>query len=222
VNKPLFLVAAVIAVLASSSPALAEESAPAPAPGAPQQPTAPVVAVPTFENKTCPIMAKPSSKALFTDTAEHGRVYVCCMPCVPRILKDQDRAYAAAYPNPKKVENTVDPLTGEALGPDAATVSLQGYEIRVAPKNVKSAQANAQIVLTKALRPKVVDIRNLTSPVSGKPVAANVFVLVDDDMIRLAAPAEVDVVKRDPEKARKAAKEIAARQPGAKPSTPGR
>jgi hypothetical protein len=200
-----------LAFLGAIPSARAEEPAPRPAP-APSAPARPAVSVPTFENKTCPIMAKPSSKALFTDTAEHGRIYVCCMPCIPKIQRDQERAYAAAYPAPKKVANAVDPLTGKALGEDALTVSLQGYEIRVAPANIQRAKANAQIVLTKALRPRVVDIGNLTSPISGKPAAANVFALVDDDMIRLASAAEVEDVKRDPEKARKAAKDIAARQ----------
>jgi hypothetical protein len=227
--KPIALSLATVALVGWLSCARADEPAatpPAPAPAGRPQPAAPVVSVPTFENKTCPIMAKPSSKALFTDTAEHGRIYVCCVPCVPRIQQDQERAYAAAYPTVRKVENAVDPLTGEAFGDDAATVSLQGYEIRVAPRNVKRAQANAQVVLVKALRPKVVDVGNGTSPVSGKPVVDNAFALVDDDLIRLASPAEVEDVKRDPEKARRVAKEIAAKEAAAKaapaPTVPSR
>jgi hypothetical protein len=218
-HVPVVLV--LVALFAPAVPARAGDPAPKPAPkAAPSPRPAPVVSVPTFENKTCPIMAKPSSKALFTDTAEHGRIYVCCTPCVPKIKADQERAYAAAYPAVKKVGNTVDPLTGETLGADAATVSLQGYEVRVAPQGVQRAQANAQIVLTKVLRPKVVDVGNRTSPISGKPVADNTFVLVDDELLRLASAAEIEEVERDPEKARKAAKEIAARQTAAGPVAP--
>lgn len=200
-----------LAMLVSVPVAFAEDPPPAPKPPAPERPAA-VVTVPTFENATCPIMGKPSSKALFTDTADHGRIYVCCMPCVPKIKRDQERAYAAAYPTVRQVGNTTDPLTGAALGEDAVTLSLQGHEIRVAPGSVKEAKENAQIVLTLALRSNVVDIGNRTSPISGKAVAANVFVLIDNDLVRLAAASEVDDVKRDPEAARKKAKEIAAKQ----------
>jgi hypothetical protein len=218
----LALTALLVAPIARADEPAPKAPAASEAPAAPAQPPAPVVSVPTYENRTCPIMAKASSTALFTDTTEHGRIYVCCLPCVPKIQRDQERAYTAAYPNPKKLENTVDPWTGETLGTDAVTVSLQGYVVRVAPANVKRAQANAQIVLVKALRPKTVDIGNLTSPISNKPVVDNVFVLVDDDLIRLAAPAEVEQVKLDPEKARKTAKETAARQtqPGSGTTSP--
>lgn len=195
-----------LALLGAASIAAAEDTPPAP-----KQP-APVVSVPTYENATCPIMGKPSSKALFTDTADHGRIYVCCMPCVPKIKRDQERAYAAAYPTVRRVGNTTDPVTGKALGEDAVTVSLQGYEIRVAPASAERAKANAQIVLTLVLRSNVVDVGNLRSPISNQPVADNVFVLIDHDLVRLAAASEIEDVKRDPEKARKAAKEIAARQ----------
>src|SRR5262249_51199268 len=67
---------------------------------------APTVTVPTFENATCPIMGRPSSKALFADTA-HGRIYVCCPPCIGKIGLDPERAYRAAFPTTKKAGNTV-------------------------------------------------------------------------------------------------------------------
>jgi hypothetical protein len=205
--------------------ALADEPAPTPAPPAAPAPapkSTPVVSVPTFENATCPIMGRPSSRILFTDTAK-GRIYVCCPPCVAKIKADPDRAYSTAYPTTRKVGNTVCPVTGQKIGDDAAVVLLQGYEISVANKDaVGKAQANAQIVLTKVLKPDVVDIGNLTSPISGKPVADNVFVLIDRDLVRLAAASEIEDVRRDPDKARKAAKDIAAKQAAekAKEGTP--
>src|SRR5204863_8542795 len=110
-------------------------------------------------------------KVLFTDT-EKGRIYVCCRPCVAKIKADPERAYAAAYPVVKKAGNTVDPLTGEAIGDKAVTITLQGYEIALAgPEDVKPARASAQIVLVKALDPKVVDVGNGTDPGTGAPVA---------------------------------------------------
>jgi hypothetical protein len=209
----LVLAAAAVPARAEDAPKPPAAPAPAPAPAA----KAPVVSTPHFENKNCPIMAKPSSTVMFVETPENGRIYVCCLPCVPKIKQDFPRAYAAAYPTVKKLENTVDPWSGETLGKDAVTISLQGHEIRVAPGNVAKARANAQIVLVKATRPKVVDLKNATSPVSGKPVVDDAYVLVDDDLIRLAAASEVAEVRKDPEKARAKAKEIAkaAATPGA-------
>jgi hypothetical protein len=157
-------------------------------------------------------MGKPSSKALFTDT-DFGRIYVCCMPCVPKIRLDPARAVAAAYPVTKKAGNTVDPVTGEKIGENPFVLRLQGYEIALArAENAKRARANAQIVLTKALNPKVIDVGNGTDPITNAPVVDNLFVLVDDHLIHLSAPASVDQVRRDPEKARKDAQAIAARE----------
>src|SRR5207237_6633349 len=126
---------------------------PAPAPAAPTAPAPlPVVTVPTFENSTCPIMGRPASKALFTDT-EFGRVYVCCPPCIKKIQVDAERACKAAYPVVKKAGNTVDPVTGAVIGDKPVLIRLQGYEIALASEDsVKRARANAQITLTKATR----------------------------------------------------------------------
>ena len=199
--------------LASVTSAFADEPRPPAAP-APAQPAAarPVVTVPTFENKTCPIMGKPSSKALFTDT-DFGRIYVCCMPCVPKIKLDAERAAKAAYPLTKKAGNTTDPVTGAPVGERPFLLLLQGYEIALASEqNAAKARANAQIVLTKALDAKVVDIGNGTDPITGQAVADNLFVLVDKDLIHLSAATSVEQVRADPEAARKKAKEIAARE----------
>lgn len=197
-----------------------KEPAPAPAEPAPK-PKAPAVTVPTFENGTCPIMGKPSSRALFTET-EKGRIYVCCPPCIAKIKADPERAYQAAYPVPKMAGNTVCPVTGETLGPNAVTVVLQGYEVGlVGPTCVPKARANAQVVLVKVLVPRVVDVGNLTCPVTGEAVADNAFCLVGDDLVRLSSPKCVADVKKDPVKALEAAKAIAARQAAAKKPAPG-
>jgi hypothetical protein len=137
---PSFLLLALATALPLAAPAQADPPAQPPAAPAPQQPAAPApapapaptltVTVPTYINTTCPIMAKPASKAMFAETAR-GRIYVCCLPCIPRILKDPDKALEAAYPTIKKAGNTKCPVTDQALGADAVTVVLQGYEIGV-------------------------------------------------------------------------------------------
>lgn len=205
-----------LSVAGEPPPTAKPPAAPAPVPVAPAATPAPVVTVPTFENATCPIMGKPSSKALFTDT-DFGRVYVCCPPCVRKIQADAERAYTTAYPVLRKAGNTVDPVTGAKVGDKPVLITLQGYEIALASEDsVKPARLNAQITLTKATRPDIVDIDNHTDPITGQPVANNAFVLIDKDLVRLSAPSVVDSVRLDPEKARKAAKEIAAREADAR------
>jgi hypothetical protein len=216
---------ALLSLVAYAAPVRADDPAPSPLPApppvAPSKPAAPVVTVPTFENKTCPIMGKPSSRALFTDT-DLGRVYVCCMPCVPKIKQDPAKAVAAAYPVKRPAGNTVDPVTGEKIGEKPFLVTLQGYEVALAGEaNAKQARADAQIVLTKALNPRVVDVGNGTDPITGKPVVDNLFVLVDDDLIRLSAVTSVDAVRADPEKARRTAKETAAKEAEARAKAAG-
>ena len=78
-------------------PAFAQEKPSAP-PSAPKQPA---VSVPIFPNPSCPIMGKPISTKLFTDT-EMGRIYVCCKSCFKDVLADVPIAYRTAYPTDKK------------------------------------------------------------------------------------------------------------------------
>lgn len=201
-----------LAVAGDPPPTAKPPATPAPAPTAPVATAAPVVTVPTFENATCPIMGKPSSKALFTDT-DFGRIYVCCPPCVKKIQADAERAYKAAYPVLKAAGNTLDPVTGAKIGDKPVLITLQGYEIALASEDsVKLARANAQIALVKATRPDVVDLDNHTDPITGQPVTNNAFVLIDKDLVHLSAPSVVDSVRSNPEAARKAAKAIAAKE----------
>jgi hypothetical protein len=158
-------------------------------------------------------MGKPASKAMWAET-DKGRIYVCCPPCIAKIKADPDRAHAAAFPVVKKAGNAVCPVTGEKVEADAPKVVLQGYEVGLCcPACVQEAKANAQVTLVKALNPKVKDVGNETCPVTGKPVVANAFCLVGDDLVRLSSPAAVEEVKKDPAKALEAAKKSAAAQP---------
>ena len=63
-------------------------------------------------------------------------------------------------------------------------------------ESLDKAAVNYQIVLTKALRPGVVDVGNHTDPVTGKPVADNAFVLIDNDLVHLSSPKVVEDVRK--------------------------
>jgi hypothetical protein len=190
---------------------------PAQPPAAPAQPAL-TVTVPTYINTTCPIMAKPASKAMFAETSK-GRIFVCCPPCIAKILKDPDRAYAAAYPTTKKTGNTKCPVTDKPLEADAVTVVLQGYEIGVCKTCAEQATKNHQITLAKALDPKIVEIRNATCPVTNQAVATNAFCVIGNELVHLSSPKVVEDVKKDPAKFLKAAKDIVARQDAARPTS---
>jgi len=173
---------------------------------------APAVTVPSFANATCPIMGKPASLKLFVDT-EMGRMYVCCPPCMAKIKKDVATAYKVAYPTTKKAGNTVCPVTGKPLDDKAVTILLQGYEIGLSSADViAAARADSQITLVKATNPKVVNVGDRTCPINGQPVVANAFALVGNDLIRLSSPGAVEEVRKDPAKALKTAKDLAAAQ----------
>ncbi|MBL8756208.1 MAG: hypothetical protein JNK15_23135 [Planctomycetes bacterium] len=197
----LFLIAAVLP---------AQEPAP-PAPNA--VPQAPVVEVPTFPNPTCPIMGKKVSMPLFVDT-ELGRFYVCCKPCYKKIRADVPAAHKTAFPVVTDANNKSCPVSGEAIGDLAVAVTLQGSRFKVCCEGcVAAAREHSQVTLTKVTRTGITDIGNRTCPVSGKPTAANAFVLVDNAIVHLAEPALADAVAKDPTALLAKAKAIAAAQP---------
>jgi hypothetical protein len=214
-NRCIALLWTLALLLTAGAPLRAEPPAGAP-PAQPAAPAKPVlsVTVPTYINTMCPIMAKPASKAMWAETGK-GRVYVCCAPCIAKILKDPERAYAAAYPVTKKAGNTVCPITDQPLGADAVTVTLQGYEIGVCATCAAQARTNHQITLAKALDPKIVEIRNETCPITHQPVATNAFCVIGTELVHLSAPKVVEDVKKDPAKALQAAKDIVAKQQAA-------
>jgi hypothetical protein len=180
------------------------------------------VSVPTFPNATCPIMGKPSSTVLHTDT-EFGRIYVCCKPCIKKIARDPKPAYDTAYPTTKKAGNTVCPIMGEKIEDAEHKVVLQGFEIALCCDPCSAdARANPQVTLVKALDPKVKDLENRVCPITEDEVAANAFCLIGDTLVRLSSTDCVESVKKDPkgtlEKATKAAAKKATEpeQPKAK------
>ena len=176
---------------------------------------APAVTVPTFANATCPIMGKRASLKLFVDTPK-GRIYMCCVKCAKEIRNDPDRAHAAAYPRIRKAENAVCPVTAEKVPEkDAPTVVLQGHEIPLCCGDcVEEARKHSQVTLVKATNARVRDVGNATCPITGKPVEANAFALVGDDLVRLSSAECVEAVAKDPAAALKKARESAAKGDG--------
>lgn len=156
------------------------------------------VNVPIYANATCPIMGKPASAELFTDT-EKGRIYVCCLPCVKKIQSDLDRAMKAAYPRTKKAKNELCPVMGKPIKEDAPTVVIQGIEIKLCCDSCKKEmQTNLQVFLAKAMDPKIVDVKNTVCPVTGQAVEPNAFCVIGQDLVRLSSPKCVADVKKDP------------------------
>ncbi len=135
----------------STPPPAAPVSAPVPAPqehvghqaGSPEPEAIGSIKDP-YANAACPIMAKPASGKLYAQTV-HGRLYVCCKPCINDIAEDVETAYKSAYPHVQTHANTVCPVTGQALGDAAVTVSIQGHAFRVL--DAESAKVAAQDAL---------------------------------------------------------------------------
>jgi len=155
-------------------------------------------APPIYPNPACPIMGKPISTALHTDT-ELGRFYVCCKACYVDIHADVDAAYASAYPSEKRIENTHCPLTGAQLGERAPRVRLQGFDFAVRDEaTAKRARANAQLALVRLHQPQLVDLGNTLCPITGTPVVANAFALIDGHIVHLSNPKLVAEVEAAP------------------------
>jgi hypothetical protein len=164
-------------------------------------------------------MGKKVSLPLYVDT-ELGRFYVCCKPCFKKVLADLPAAHKTAYPVVQDIDNKVSPVSGAALGDKAVQVTLQGYRFRVAnAEEADAARANSQVTLVKVTRATVKDVGNATCPITGEAVAANVFVMVGDELVHLANPKAADEVAKNPAAALAKARASAKTQPAAKPTT---
>jgi len=154
--------------------------------------------VPAYPNVSCPVMGKPISSRLWTDT-EFGRIWICCKGCDRKIALDVAAAYKTAYPRTKQLENKLCPVSGKPIEGAAATIDLQGHVVRLhRPECVAVARADAQVVLAKAIAPELVEVGNPTCPVSGKPVEKNRFCVIDGRIVRLATAEALDGARKDP------------------------
>lgn len=159
------------------------------------------VRVPVAPNTTCPIMGKPISLKLFTDTT-HGRIWVCCKGCIADIHDDVELAYRTAYPTTSNVQSETCPVTGKALREDSPFVELQGLRFRVFDEGAaKRAVEHSQVTLARVREPKLVDVGNRHCPIDGKPVQANAFVVIDGRLVHLSSPKHVEELTKGPQKA---------------------
>lgn len=186
-------------VVALAAVAGAQEPPPAPAPTPAQAPLA--VSVPSYSNTNCPVMGKPISSKLFTDT-EYGRIWICCKGCNKKIAADPEKAYKSAFPRTVKLDNAICPVSGKKIEGEPIVVQLQGHEVRLHSKEcVAVARADSQVVLAKAVEPKLMDVANSKCPITGTAVAANVFCVVGDQIVRLSSTDCVEQVKKEPKAA---------------------
>lgn len=194
----LLLVAA--ALFSAPSTPFASPAAAAGAAQAPSRATAPsaAVRVPVHPNSTCPIMGKPISLKLFTDT-ELGRIWVCCKGCIADIHDDVELAYRTAYPTAREVELDKCPVTGRELREQSPFVELQGLRFRVFDDAAAQlARTRTQITVARVLEPKLVEVGNATCPIDGKPVSPNAFAVIDGRIVGLSSPKHVDELSKDP------------------------
>lgn len=168
-------------------------------------PQAENVRVPVAPNTTCPIMGKPISLKLFTDT-ERGRIWVCCKGCIADIHDDVELAYRTAYPITSNVQSETCPVSGKVLREDSPFVELQGLRFRVFDQGAaKRAVEHSQVTLARVREPKLIDVGNKHCPIDGKPIVANAFVVIDGRIVHLSSPKHVEELAKDPQKALEAA-----------------
>lgn len=189
-----------------------QTKAPLDSPMKAEKPDEDVLRVPAYPNSTCPVMGKPISTRLFTDT-KYGRIYICCKACVEEIQADVDHAYKTAYPTTKSVENKTCPVTSKPIGKDPVHVELQGRDFLVVDKAAALvAVDDAQATLAKLVEPKLTDVGNATCPITGEPVAKNTIAIIGNSIVRFASPKAVEEAKQDPEKTLKKARELRERE----------
>lgn len=174
-----------------------------------------VVRVPSYPNVSCPIMGKPISSRLFTDT-KYGRLWICCKSCIEDIRADVETAYRAAYPTTKKIVNELSPVSGKKIEEESPRLELQGYDFAVFDAaELEQAQAHAQVVLAKLHEPALVDLSNKTCPVTGEPTVPNAFVVIEGTIVRLSSPKLLEEIEKDPAKVLAKARKIHAEEQAA-------
>lgn len=182
------------------------------------QASRPNVVVPAFPNAVCPVMGKPASLKLFVDTPR-GRIYVCCVSCNKKIRADPESMHKSAYPEIKKLDNVVCPVSGKKLLPDSPRMVLQRFEFGIfEPSLAKAAADDSQWILTHLTNPKATAIGNETCPVTGKPTEKLLIALVGDEVVRLSSMQCVEELKSDPERYVQKAKDIAKQQKSKAPA----
>ncbi len=184
------------------------------------EPSPPAVSVPLAQNRTCPIMGKPISSALFVDT-DHGRIWVCCTPCNKKVLADLETAYKTAFPKSKRLDNPACPITGQAITKDSPRIQIQGLDFAVCCAECKKAALeDSQIVVAKLNNPQLQDLANRECPISGLPVAKNTFLVVEQQLVRLSSGDCVEWAAKDPKRVLEKVNEYKAKSAPKPPADP--
>ncbi len=172
---------------------------------APAAAQAAAVRVPVHPNSTCPIMGKPISLKLFTDT-ELGRIWVCCKGCIADIQDDVELAYRTAYPTVREVAAQKCPVTGRPLRAESPVVELQGLRFRVFDDAAaRVAREHSQRTLARVVEPNLVEVGNAVCPIDGRPVSANAIAVIEGRIVGLSSPKHVEELSKDPSGALKRA-----------------
>ncbi len=173
----------------------------------------PSTSVPSAPNATCPIMGKKVSAPLFVDTPS-GRIWLCCKPCIKKVLADVPTAHKTAYPVITEHANTVCPVTGTAIGAHAERLTLQGHSFQVCCSECAAkARTDSQPTLAKLLDTKLQEVGNTTCPIRGTAVASNAFVVIGEHIVRLADAKAADEAAKAPAATLAKAQALAKAQP---------
>lgn len=204
---------ALVLLVAISLPLVqAKPASPSNAPAVQEVDARYAVRVPTVANPSCPIMGKPISQKLFTDTPR-GRIWICCKSCIKDIQADVELAYRTAFPSTRKLANEVCPLTGKKLREDSPRVELQGIEFSVLDAEAAKLVADdSQAVLAKLLDKDLVDVGNRTCPIANEAVGKNHVVRIGNQLVRISSPKVLEAIEKEPRKALERAQAIRAEQ----------
>ncbi len=153
----------------------------------------------TTTNATCPIMGKPVSSELFVDTSM-GRFFVCCKPCIKKILDDVDAAHRTAYAESTVHDNKTCPVMGEPIIDTDLRVTLQGHDFGICCVDCfDRAAADHQVTLARLHNPKLRDGKNTVCPITGDAVVPHAFVVLDGVIVRLSSMECVDAARAQPQ-----------------------
>jgi len=155
---------------------------------------------PFHGNEKCPITGRPIDKKKSL-SHEGQKVYFCCAGCQTKGKADVAGMVKKAYTKVTKIGNEKCPISGQVVPKGKGkTVVFQGKETRVCCGNcAKAFTKTPNLNLTKALNPKLVDLKNTQCPVmTKKAVKPDMFVTYKGKIIHLCCPGCDRRLQKDP------------------------
>lgn len=180
---------AVLALAASTVPAVALQQAPA-APAAPAAQAAPAakaeVVVPFIGNATCAMQAGKKINPTKYVTHEKQRAYFCCGKCAGAAKADPKAAIAAAYPEAKAVANKKCPVSGHAIeAGKAKSVTFMGHTLDLCCADCEAGFAKDAYAMTVCAIYGCEDLKNAKCPVMDEDAADEDLVIYKGKLVRL-------------------------------------